>query len=187
MKRLVYIVPIAAFLVLSGILLKQLISPNAPGQISTALIGKPVPDVVLTALRDTMPAFTPDDFKQGKITVLNIFASWCAPCRAEAPVLSAFARDPRIVSGQVQLFGMVYRDKPQTAEAFLAEMGNPFSKIAMADGRTGLDWGVYQVPETFVIDGRGIIRARIIGALSDDNKFQRELLPAIEAARDATL
>jgi cytochrome c biogenesis protein CcmG/thiol:disulfide interchange protein DsbE len=128
------------------------------------------------------PGLAPADFAQGRVTVLNVWASWCAPCRVEAPLLDRLAGDKSIA-----LFGLVYKDKPANARGFLAEMGNPFSRIGLdASGNAGIEWGIYGVPETFVIDGQGIVRARIVGALTDDGKFTGDLLPAIADAKRLT-
>lgn len=178
MKRLIYILPVVAFAVLAAIFFYQLSQPKPPNELPSALIGKPVPSRNLPALDAQTRGFDPRDFATGHVTVVNIWASWCAPCRAEAPALAQLSTDK-----DVRLFGLVYQDNPQTARAFLDEIGNPFARIARADGRAGIEWGVYGVPETFVIDGRGIVRARIVGALTDGDKYTRELLPAIAAAK----
>ena len=98
--------------------------------------------------------FGPKDLKSGKVMVVNFFSSTCAPCRLEAPVLNQLAQMPGIT-----LYGYVWKDKPEAARAFLNEVGNPFSRIGMdTDGRLGMNWGVRGWPETFVVDGHGIIR-----------------------------
>ena len=110
--------------------------------------------------------------------MVNVFASWCVPCRTEAPVLARLA-----ASRGVALYGLVQKDTPAKVRAFLGEVGNPFQRIALdADGRASIEWGVYGVPETFVIDGRGIIRARFVGALTDE-VLANDLLPAIAQAK----
>jgi cytochrome c biogenesis protein CcmG/thiol:disulfide interchange protein DsbE len=178
MKRLIYIVPVLAFAVLAAILFYQLSQPQTPGELPSALIGKPVPARDLPALDGKTQGFGPADLATGQVTVVNVWASWCAPCRAEAPALVQLSTDKSI-----RLFGLAYQDKPQNARAFLDDVGNPFARVGRADGRAGIDWGVSGVPETFVIDGRGIVRARITGALTDGDKYSRELLPAIAAAK----
>ncbi|HSZ74756.1 MAG TPA: DsbE family thiol:disulfide interchange protein [Rhizomicrobium sp.] len=178
MKRLVYVLPLLAFLGLAYLLFDALIKPRAPDELPSALIGKPAPTIVLLPLDAATSSFGPKDLASGHVTVMNVFASWCEPCRAEAPMLQALGR----MKG-FSLYGFVYRDTGAKARAFLDEVGNPFQRIGLdTDGRAGIEWGVYGVPETFVIDGRGIIRERIVGALTED-KLRRELFPAVEAAR----
>ncbi len=110
--------------------------------------------------------------------MVNVFASWCAPCHSEAPVIAQLAG-----SKDFALYGLVQKDTPARVRAFLAETGNPFRRIALdADGRASIEWGVYGVPETFVIDGRGIIRARIVGEITQE-VLTGQLLPAVEAAK----
>lgn len=178
MKRLIYIIPVIAFAALAAVLFYQLSQPQTPGELPSALIGKPVPQKELPALDAKALGFGPSDLENGKVTVVNIWASWCAPCRAEAPALALLAANRNI-----QLFGIAYQDKPQNARAFLDDVGNPFARIARMDGAQGIDWGISGVPETFVIDGRGIVRARITGALTEDGKYEKRLLPAIAAAQ----
>ena len=176
MKRLVYILPVLAFLALAYVLFDSLIAPP-PGELPSALVGKPVPPVTLPALDAQTQGFGPRDLARGKVTVVNVFASWCVPCRSEAPVLQSLAQ-----SEGVTLYGFVYKDKSAVARAFLKEVGNPFSRIGLdADGRAGIEWGVYGVPETYVVDGRGIVHERFVGELTPDIVSSR-LLPAIAAA-----
>ena len=177
MRRLVYLVP-AAFLVLLGVLFWQVLDVRkheSPTALPSPLVGKPAPEVPLAALDAQAQAFTRADLGQGKPVIINFWASWCAPCRIEAPVLNDLAE-----RGDVPIYGIVYKDDPGKARAFLDELGNPFAKINNdPDGRAGIDWGVTGFPETFVIDGKGIIRAHYAGPLTDD--VVRELiLPAAQ-------
>jgi cytochrome c biogenesis protein CcmG/thiol:disulfide interchange protein DsbE len=180
-KRLFYIVPVLAFAALAVVLFYQLSQPRTPGELPSALIGKAAPADVLPALDSRTQGFGPRELAAGRVTVVNVWASWCAPCRAEVPALTELS-----TRGDVDLFGIAYRDKPKAARAFLDEMGNPFARIARADGKIGIEWGISGVPETFVIDGRGIVRARIVGALTDDGKYADELLPAIAKAKETS-
>jgi len=181
MKRLIYGVPVLAFLVLAYLLFSSLFRSRPPDELPSALIGKPVPAIVLPPLDAAVQGFGPKDLAQGRVTVVNIFASWCDPCRAEAPVLASLSREKGFA-----LYGFVYKDTALKARAFLDETGNPFARIGLdTSGSKGIEWGVYGVPETFIVDGRGIIRERIVGGLTDQ-KIRDELFPAIRTAASST-
>ncbi|HWA88510.1 MAG TPA: DsbE family thiol:disulfide interchange protein [Rhizomicrobium sp.] len=180
MRWLLYVIPAVCFVVLAGVLFAALHRADvSPGDaLPSALIGKSAPRLEILPLDAAAQGFGPRDLASGHVTVVNVFASWCAPCHSEAPELMRLAGRPDFA-----LYGMVQKDTPAKVRAFLAENGNPFARIGVdADGRAGIEWGVYGVPETFVVDGRGIVRARIVGEITDD-KMDRELLPAIEAAK----
>ncbi len=180
MKRIFYLLPALGFAVLAFFLFRSLILP-APDILPSALIGKPVPRLALAALDATTRGFGPQELSSGHVTVVNVFASWCLPCHSEAPVLAelAGARD-------VALYGLVQKDTPAKVHAFLSEAGNPFQRIALdADGRASIEWGVYGVPETFVVDGGGIIRARFVGEITQE-VLDSQLLPAIARAKSAS-
>jgi cytochrome c biogenesis protein CcmG/thiol:disulfide interchange protein DsbE len=146
--------------------------------VPSALIGQKAPDFTLPPL-DTFdaPGFAAADLT-GRVSVVNVFASWCVPCRAEHPLLMQLAsRD------DINLFGINYNDVPENAAAFLISLGNPYDRIgADRDRRVSLDFGVYGVPETFVIDAAGVITFKVTGPMSPEI-FETQLLPAIEAAK----
>lgn len=176
MKRLVYLIPVVAFAALAFVLFKSLIAPP-PGELPSMLLNQPAPRDVLPALAGSQ-GFTPADFATGHVTVLNMFASWCVPCRAEAPGLA-------VIKGMkgVSLYGIAWKDSAKNAQGFLAQVGNPYSRIDLdTDGRAGIDWGITGVPETFVIDGTGVVRLRYAGPLVGD-ALTAIVLPAIERAR----
>ena len=178
MKRAIYIVPVLLFGGLAYFLFHSLIAPP-PDELPSALIGKPAPDIQSPPLDAGAKGFGQADFK-GHVTVVNVFASWCVPCRAEAPLLSSLAR----LNG-VSLYGLVYKDTPEKARAFLSDVGNPFARVGLdQSGEAGIEWGIYGVPETFVIDADGIVRLRYAGPLTPD-VLTGEILPAIEQARRA--
>ena len=181
-RRLLYILPVLAFVVVAGFLFVSLNKSRyiPPDVIPSALINKPAPPVTLAALNAERPGFGTDDLKAGRVTVINFFASWCAPCRLEAPMLMQLSQSP-----DFRLLGVAYKDKLADTEAFLAEGGNPFAAIvADEEGRTAIDWGVTAAPETFVVDGKGVIRYRYQGALTPE-VVRRELMPAVKAAQGA--
>jgi cytochrome c biogenesis protein CcmG/thiol:disulfide interchange protein DsbE len=178
-RRWVFILPVAGFALLAFFLFRSLWAP-APDVIPSALINRPAPRLALPALDSQTPAFTPADLAAGHVSVINVFASWCAPCRTETSQLAALSNLPGVA-----LYGLLQKDKPAAARAFLDEVGNPFSKIARDDdGRASIEWGVYGVPETFVVDGKGVVRFKYVGPLSDE-AMAREVMPAIAAAKGA--
>jgi cytochrome c biogenesis protein CcmG, thiol:disulfide interchange protein DsbE len=177
MNRWVPIIPIAAFAVLAFFLFKSLWSPT-PDVIPSVLINKPAPRLVLPALDAQSAAFTPDDLTAGHVSVVNVFASWCAPCRLEAVQLNRLSKVPGIA-----VYGLAQKDKPEATRAFLDEVGNPFARIARDDdGRASIEWGVYGVPETFVVDGKGIIRLKFVGEVTAA-VVDQQIIPAIKAAQ----
>jgi cytochrome c biogenesis protein CcmG/thiol:disulfide interchange protein DsbE len=146
-----------------------------PDDLPSTLIGRPAADVQLTQL-GTMPGFSPADLADGRVKIVNFWASWCAPCRAEHPNLV------RLQSEGLPIYGVNYKDKPDAALAFLADLGNPFERIgADASGRMGIDWGLYGVPESFVIDGEGKVILRFPGPITD-RALQSDIRPALAKA-----
>lgn len=146
-----------------------------PSALPSALIGKPVPDFALPGLDAETPGLASADLRSGRVTVVNVFASWCAPCRVEHPMLTALARVPGIT-----LVGIAYKDKVEATKAFLDELGNPFTLIgADTTGRVGIDWGVYGVPETYLVSKTGEIAWKHVGPLTED-VIRGEMLPMAE-------
>jgi cytochrome c biogenesis protein CcmG/thiol:disulfide interchange protein DsbE len=177
MNRWIFLAPIAAFALLAFFLFKSLWAPP-PDLVPSALLNKPAPRLVLPALDAQTAAFTPADLAAGHVSVINVFASWCAPCRTETGQLAEVAKLPGVA-----LYGMTQKDKPDATRTFLDEVGNPFSRIVRDDdGRASIEWGVYGVPETYVVDGQGIIRLKYVGPLTDD-VLKGQLVPAIKAAQ----
>lgn len=180
MRRVLYILPVLAFAALAWLFFHSLNGPP-PDELPSALVGKAAPVTNLPPLDRAATAFTSADFRHGHVTVLNVWASWCVPCRAEAPALAALSQ----VKG-IALYGMVYEDHAAAAREFLKESGNPFSRIDLdRDGRAGIEWGIYGVPETFVIDAKGIVRLRYAGPIVGD-AMNTVILPAIALARTAS-
>ena len=175
-RRLRYLVPVFVFVALAAALGVQLLTGD-PSNVPSALIDKPVPKFALPPVQGFEEAggFETADLGQGEIALVNVFASWCGPCRVEHPLLMALAE-----AGTVPLYGINYKDKPDDAERWLGRLGNPYTLMgADLDGRTAIDWGVYGVPETFVVDGDGRIRHRHVGVLSQYD-LDETILPLIE-------
>ncbi len=180
MKRLIYILPALGFVVVAVFLYRSLFLQPTTLSLPSALIDKPAPKVEVAALDAQTMGFGPKDLAAGHVTVINVFGSWCAECHVEAPVLMQMAKEQGF-----ELYGMVQRDTPEKIRAFLAETGNPFSRIANdTDGRAGIEWGVFGAPETFIVDGKGIIRFKYLGAITPD-ALKNQIMPAIRAARES--
>jgi len=154
-----------------------------PSRVPSALIGKPVPNFNLSPLAGLernglqLPGLKSDDLAAGTVTVVNVWASWCAPCREEHPVLVQLSKKP-----EFRLVGINYKDKTGNALRFLGALGNPFERVGTDPaGKAAVDWGVYGVPETFIVDGKGTIRFKWIGPMTPDALRDR-ILPEITKA-----
>jgi len=148
-----------------------------PREIPSPLIGKPVPDFRLTPVKGRALGLASADLK-GEVSVVNVFASWCTACRDEHPLWMTLARERAL-----PIHGLNYKDKPDDAARWLDELGDPYTRTgADRDGRVGIDWGVYGVPETFVIDRHGRIRRKIIGAINR-RMVDEELMPLVRQLR----
>lgn len=162
--RPAFVLPAAVFAALAAVLavyLHQLDSgAREPGRVPSALIGRPAPPLDLPPI-DGQAGGLSSGMLVGEPSLVNVFASWCPPCRVEHPVLMRLARDG------VPIYGVNYKDAPEDARAFLAELGDPYRAVgADRSGRTAIDWGVYGYPETFVVDQGGRIRHRHVGPLT---------------------
>ncbi len=145
-----------------------------PKKVPSPLIGKPAPEFTLPMLHNPARTFSPEDFK-GQVWVLNVWASWCVSCRAEHKVITQLAE-----TGLVKIVGLDYKDDPDDGRRWLEQFGNPYYLSAIdLDGRAGIDWGVYGVPETFVIDKQGQIRHKHIGPV-DELALREEIVPLIK-------
>lgn len=173
MGKLKYWLPAGLFLALA-IVLAMGLTLN-PREVPSPLIGKPAPAFQLAQLWDPDAVFSPQDM-QGKVWVLNVWASWCVGCREEHEVLQQLADEDL-----VPIVGLNYKDKPENAKQWLNELGNFFALSVMdRNGRAGIDWGVYGVPETFIIDHRGIIRYKHIGPM-DYPALTETVIPTIKS------
>ena len=169
--------PLIAFLAVAGLLLARLFAGDA-SRLPSALIDKPAPAFALEAVTGlAKPGLATADLKTGKVTLVNVFASWCVPCREEASALMLLSQTG------VRIVGIAYKDQPENTRRFLGQEGDPYQAVgADLSGRTGIDFGVYGVPETYVVRGDGTIADKIVGPLTEDN-IRTQLLPAIEKAK----
>jgi cytochrome c biogenesis protein CcmG/thiol:disulfide interchange protein DsbE len=180
-RRILMLLPLAGFLALALLFAIGLRSGD-PSRIPSALIGHAVPAVALPPVAGLerggrpVPGLGPDDFL-GAVTLVNVWASWCGPCHEEAPLLLRLADDSRI-----RLVGINYKDQADNARRFLGRHGNPFVATGVdADGKASREWGVYGVPETFVVGRDGKIAFKLIGPITEKN-LPTELMPEIEKA-----
>jgi cytochrome c biogenesis protein CcmG/thiol:disulfide interchange protein DsbE len=174
MRRLIYLLPVVAFAALAAYFYVSL--SRDPTALPSAMIDQPTPTFTLAGLRD-QPGLATSELT-GRVVLINFFASWCVPCRAEHPLLMNIPRELGVA-----LYGIDYKDKPEDAARFLAELGNPYGRIgADRDGRVGIDFGVYGVPETYVIDKAGRIRWRHAGPLTPAD-VAKEIAPLVQALK----
>lgn len=172
--------PFVTFIVLAGIFWSQLESGQDPSLVPSALIGKPAPSLDLKALEGANRPALNDAAVKGKLTLINVWASWCIPCREEAPEILALSKDPRI-----NVVGINYKDKNGNALRFLGDFGNPFAAIGVdPNGSAAIDWGVYGIPESYLVDAAGRIVYKKVGPFNADS-IQNELMPQIEKALGA--
>jgi cytochrome c biogenesis protein CcmG/thiol:disulfide interchange protein DsbE len=180
-RRLIVLVPLVLFLGLTALFLFRL-NAGDPSLIPSALIGRPVPQTTLPPIaglkRDGagVSGVDPASFN-GAVSVVNVWASWCVPCHDEAPLLMQLAQDPRL-----RLVGINYKDDADNARRFLGRYGNPFAAAgADQNGRAAIEWGVYGVPETFIVGRDGRIAYKLVGPITPEN-FVAVLKPQIEKA-----
>ena len=175
--------PLILFGLLAALFLARLFAGDA-ARLPSALIDKPAPTFDLPALAglETTPGLKTEDLRQGHVSIVNVFVSWCAPCRQEHPILMQLSGNESLKALGAELYGLSYKDEPENALGFLKEEGNPFGRIGVDPaGRTAIDFGVYGVPETFIVAGDGTIAYKFVGPLSPD-AVTKILLPAIERA-----
>ena len=166
-----FLLPLAAFLVVVGFLAVGL--TLNPRELPSPLVGKPAPAFSLPQLHDQAKVFSPNEMA-GKVWLLNFWASWCGGCKEEHPVLLQLAK-----SGEVPIYGVDYKDTRDEALTWLRQHGNPYPLTAVDEaGRVGINYGVYGVPETYVIDKTGVIRYKQIGPLREDT-LQAKILPLV--------
>lgn len=185
-RRWGVVLPFLIFAALAGLFWYAL-HVGDPSKLPSALIGKPVPEFSLPPLEGlkstdgaVMKSFTAGELAQGAPTLVNVFASWCVPCLEEHPMLMALAE-----RGDLRIYGINYKDDPASARRFLGRYGNPYDRVGTdASGRTAIDFGVYGVPETFVISPDGKIAFRHVGPLTEE-AITTKILPLMEQQAEA--
>lgn len=170
-KSIHYLTPLVFFLLLAAFLWHGL--EMDPRKLPSALLNKPAPELNVPQLQDSTQSFTNEQLR-GKVSMLHIWASWCTICREEHPMIMKIAR-----SKVLPIYGLVYKDEADQAQAVLHKLGNPYTAVAFdAEGQAAIDWGVYGVPETYIIDDKGIIRYKQLGAITP-RVWQNVMLPLI--------
>lgn len=177
--------PVLVFAALAAVFAFAL-KTGDPSKLPSALIGKPVPATAFPPLDGLVegarpvPGFTSADLAKGKVTIVNFWASWCIPCVEEHPLLATLKS-----RAGVDLFGVSYKDSTANARQFIARYGNPFTALGVdSSGRAAIEWGVYGMPETFVVDGKGRIAYKQVGPITPKS-IETQMLPAIEKAKAA--
>jgi cytochrome c biogenesis protein CcmG/thiol:disulfide interchange protein DsbE len=183
-KRLVLLLPLVIFAALMALFFFRL-GAGDPSRLPSALIGRPVPAIVLPPVAGLVrngapvPGLDPAALK-GAVTLVNVWASWCVPCHDEAPLLMTLAQDKTL-----RVVGINYKDDAANARRFLGRYGNPFAAVGTdANGRAAIEWGVYGVPENFVVGPDGRIAFKLVGPITPQN-LERVLKPALAAAAKA--
>ena len=170
-----FAIPLVAFAIIVGFLYAGL--GRNPREVPSPLVGKPAPEFRLPRLHEDGKSLSSADMK-GQVWLLNVWASWCTACRVEHPLLVELAREKT-----VPIVGLNYKDGPDSAKAWLDKLGDPYLvSVSDRDGRVGIDYGVYGVPETFVIDAAGIIRYKHIGPVTKES-LRDEIIPLVRKLR----
>lgn len=183
-RPLLILLPLAVFGALA-VMFAYALTMGDPSRLPSTMIGKPVPELTLPPLEglkaddgSPVPGFSAADLRRGEITVVNFFASWCVPCAQEHPYLVQLARETG-----VKIYGVNYKDPLPGGRRFIGRWGNPYAAVGTDDnGRGGIEWGVYGMPETFIVDGTGHIIMKQIGPISAED-LQRKIIPVITAGR----
>lgn len=182
-RRWLALLPLAAFAALAALLFVRLYAGD-PSRLPSALIGERAPALNLQGL-DGAPGLADGDLRQGHVSVVNVFGSWCQPCHFEHPFLMALAGDEDLKRLGVAIYGVAQKDSPENVRRFLGAKGDPYAKVGLdPDGRAGIDWGVYGVPETFVVRGDGTIAYKLVGPMTAE-ALKTEVRPQILKAMSA--
>jgi cytochrome c biogenesis protein CcmG, thiol:disulfide interchange protein DsbE len=176
-RRLLFLFPLATLALMAGFFAWSLMAGRDPAAIGSVMVGRPAPKLDLPALRDGEPPLTDALLRSGKPAIVNFFASWCTPCLAEHPLFTRLAEREGAV-----IIGIAWKNKPQEARAWLARLGDPFRYAGLdLEGRAGIDWGLSGVPETYLIDGRGIVRFHFRGPITE-KEVRETIIPFLKGA-----
>jgi cytochrome c biogenesis protein CcmG/thiol:disulfide interchange protein DsbE len=179
-RSLLPLAPLLIFGALALLFFARLFAGDA-SRIPSALIGQSAPTLDLPAL-DGAAGLKDSDLRQGHVSVVNVFASWCLPCHEEHPILLDLAADKTLAAEGVRLIGVAQKDDPENVRRFLGAKGDPYSRVGVdRDGRAGIEWGVYGVPETFIVKGDGTIAFKLVGPMSAEI-LAKIMRPQIEKA-----
>ncbi len=177
--------PLAAFALLAALLLVRLSAGDA-SRIPSALIGQTAPPLTLGGL-DGGAGLTDADLRRGHVSVVNVFATWCEPCHAEHPYLMTLSSDDVLKAKGVEILGVAQKDSAGNIRRFLGAAGDPYAKVGLdPDGRAGIEWGVYGVPETYIVRGDGTIAYKVVGPItaeSLESEVKPQILKAMEPPR----
>jgi cytochrome c biogenesis protein CcmG, thiol:disulfide interchange protein DsbE len=176
-RSFLVLLPLIIFGAMAALFLTGLFGGSG-SRLPSTMIGRAAPDVTLPALEGaSVPGFGKSDLTSGRVSLVNVFASWCAPCHAEHPLLMDLAKDKR-----VSIMGINQKDTPENARRFLGAKGNPYTAVGVdPNGRASIEWGVYGIPETFVVKGDGTIVHKLVGPLTEANLagFKAEIEKAL--------
>lgn len=182
-RRWLALLPLAAFAALAALLFVRLYAGD-PSRLPSALIGESAPPLNLQGL-DGAPGLADGDLRRGHVSVVNVFGSWCQPCHFEHPFLMALAGDAELKRLGVAIYGVAQKDSSENVRRFLGAKGDPYAKVGLdPDGRAGIDWGVYGVPETFVVRGDGRIAYKLVGPMTAE-ALKTQIRPQILKAMSA--
>ena len=179
-RRWLVFLPLAAFALLAALLFVRL-NAGDPSRLPSVLIDQSAPPLTLAGL-DGAAGLTDADLRQGHVSVVNVFGSWCEPCHLEHPYLMALAEDDGLKAKGVAIYGVAQKDSSGNVRRFLGAKGDPYAKVGLdPDGRAGIDWGVYGVPETFIVRGDGTIAYKVVGPMTAET-LESEVKPQIMKA-----
>jgi len=185
-RRWLAFLPLAAFAVVAALLLVRLYAGGDPSRLPSALIGQSAPPLTLAGL-DGAAGLTDADLRRGHVSVVNVFGSWCQPCHFEHQYLMALAADEELEAKGVAVYGVAQKDSSENVRRFLGAKGDPYAKVGLdPDGRAGIDWGVYGVPETFIVRGDGTIAYKVVGPITAEtlaSEVKPQILKAMGAPR----
>ena len=177
-SRLLFLLPLATLLILAGFFGWSLLSGRDPASIGSAVVNRPAPPLAAPALRDGEPALTDALLRSGKPVLINFFASWCAPCLLEHPLLLRLKEREGAT-----IIGIAWKNKPDEARAWLKKLGDPFRYAGVdPEGKLSLDWGLSGVPETYLVDGDGIVRLHYRRAINERDVTE-SILPLLRGAK----